>query len=832
MKQLLLWLCFLATLSGAVCAQKTTTSAPAIVRLEIVSRAPVLDGPKARQRLLVNGIRQDGSVVDVTETAQFVSSDAKTTRVEESVAFPVADGTATITAKVNRFTATTTVVIRNTHKPFRWSFENHVQSVLSRQGCNMGICHGGQSGKGGFKLSLRAYDDAADYERLRHEGRGRRLNLLAPDASLLLRKPSLGVAHVGGMRLPKSSWDYGVLRDWISAGAYGPKNGTPQLVRLDVTPNERTLSPNATQRLLVTARFSDGHTEDVTHWAKFSSNEETLARVTEAGRVTMRAHGEAVINVWYLGKVTFARFIAPFPNRIDLAKYKKVPRSTFLDDHINHKLAQLQLWPSELCTDSEFIRRAFLDTIGVLPAPEETRAFVADRAPDKRNRLIEALLERPEFVDRWTTVWGDLLRVNRDLLGDKGMWNLYLYLRQSVAQNKPWNRLVRELVTANGSPSESGPANFYRLGSRPEEFAETVSQAFLGIRVQCAHCHNHPHEKWTQSDYYRMANLFARVGKKGEGDTQAIFTASEGDVDHPRLRRPLPPAAFDGPTLALDSPRDRREFLADWLAAPDNPFVARSVVNRVWKRFMGRGLVEPVDDMRLTNPASNEPLLAALTKDFVAHNFDLKHLMRTILRSRAYQLSARPNATNRADDRFYSRCLPRRLTAEQMLDALCQVTGQPEKFPGLPSGTKASALPDTRIASSFLDSFGRPARQVTCECERNTEPSVAQALTFINGTTLNAKISASGGVLDRLLDSGKTDAAILTELYLSALSRPPSDAEKTVFSTALTAALPTALAPKSADGKAQPPDTRAVRFQVFGDLLWALLSGPEFQFNH
>lgn len=855
MKSLVGWLCALMMLTGSAWAQKPV--APPVVRLEITPSAPTLDGAHARQRLLVTGVRQDGSVVDLTDMARVSAVSETTVRVEEGAVFPVADGTATVTAQVGKLSATAQVTTRNTRKPSPWSFENNVQSVFSRHGCNMGVCHGGSSGKGGFKLSLRAYDDAADYQRLRHEGRGRRLNLLRPDDSLILRKPSLGVAHVGGLRLPKDSPDYRLIRDWIAVGAPGPKSNTPQLVRLEVFPKERALSPGATQRLLVTAQFSDGRREDVTHWAKFNSNEETLAKVTESGQVTLHGYGESVVTVWYLGKVAFSRFLAPFPNRVDLTAYQKLPRGNFLDDHIYRKLAQLRLWPSELCTDGEFIRRAFLDTIGVLPTPEETRAFVADRSAQKREQLIETLLARPEFVDRWTTVWADLLRVNRDLLGSKGMWNLNLYLRQCVAENRPWNQVVREIVTASGG-TENGPANFYRMGRRPEEFAETVSQAFLGIRVQCAHCHNHPHEKWTQSDYYRMANLFARVGRKGEDEEETIFTASEGNVEHPRLRRPLPPAAFDGPTLALDSTLDRREFLADWMAAPDNPYVARSVVNRVWKRFMGRGLVEPVDDMRLTNPASNEPLLDALTKDFIAHNFDLKHLMRTILRSRAYQLSSRPNATNRADDRFYSRCLPRRLTAEMLLDAISQVTGKQEKFPGLPAGTRAAALPDTRISSEFLDMFGRPARQVTCECERNADPSVSQALTFINGKTLNDKIMASGGTLDKLLDSSKPDDALLTELYLSALSRSPSAAERALFLRTLTTALQKAPAAPSAaqegerekagnreqgignrekgKGESNPPmpatAARAIRFQVFGDLLWALLSGPEFQFNH
>jgi hypothetical protein len=564
--------------------------------------------------------------------------------------------------------------------------------------------------------------------------------------------------------------------------------------------------------------------------------------VDDSGRITMRGRGETAVTVWYLGKVALCRVRVPFntTKRDSLGRINKIYTITAtpskrpylvnlvnpvndssIDSLIDAKLGQLGLFPSGPCSDGEFIRRAFLDCIGALPAADETRRFLADRDPAKRRRLVDSLLGRPEFVDFWAYRWSDLLRVNRDLIGGKAAAALHAWLRERVARNAGWDRIAYALLTASGPADADGPASFYRMGTKPEEFAETVSQAFLGIRVQCAHCHNHPFEKWTQSDYYRMANVFARVARKEIDGIETVYTAATGDVANPRLGHPLAPAAFDGPSLPLDSTRDRREFVARWMIAPDNPYFARAIVNRVWKQFMGRGLVEPVDDMRLTNPASNEPLMRAVTTDFVRSGFDLKRLMRRIMLSRAYQRSSSSTTLNRADDRFYSHYISRRLGAETLLDAVCQVTGAPEKYAGIPLGARAVSLPDTRVASAFLDAFGRPARQVTCECERNMEPNMAQALHLINAATLNDKILAKGGTLAQLLQTDKPTGALLDDLYLRCLSRLPTQAERRAVRDAL--ALPAAQT---------PADSADRRKQVFADLLWALLSSPEFVYNH
>jgi hypothetical protein len=827
-------------------------------RIEVYPPSVSLVGREARQQILVTGIRADRSTLDLTDRATVESANPSVARLDSGVVRPVADGAAMVRVRAGGYTVTIPVRVRAMRAHFHWSFENHVESVFSKQGCNTGACHGALSGKGGFRLSLRAFDPDADYLRLRTEGRGRRIARTHPADSLLLRKPSLSVAHMGGLRLRRDSLEYRVVREWIAEGANGPSPAGAMLTGLDVYPADRTLPPSGSQRLLVTARFSDGHAEDVTRWARYSSNEEPIAKVDDTGRITMAGRGETAVTVWYLGRVAFARVRVPFntndPRRLDRIKkidtitskdlkvrtdrtgheITRVSRSTrphlvnlvnpvkesSIDALIDSKLTELGLVSSGPCSDGEFVRRAFLDCIGTLPEPEETRRFLADLDPSKRRRLIDSLLDRPEFVDFWAYRWSDLLRVNRDLIGGKAAAAMHAWLRQGVAENLGWDRVAYQLLTASGSTDTDGPASFYRMGTKPEEFAETVSQAFLGIRVQCAHCHNHPFEKWTQTDYYRMANVFARVGRKEVDGIETVFTASTGEVNHPRFGRPLAPAAFDGPALPLSSPLDRREYLAKWVIAPDNPYFSRAIVNRVWKQFMGRGLVEPVDDMRLTNPASNEPLLRAVTADLVHSGFDLKRLMRQIMLSRAYQCSSSANALNRADDRYYSHYLSRRLGAETLLDAVCQVTGAPEKFKGVPAGLRAVSLPDTRVASSFLDTFGRPARQVTCECERNMEPNMSQALHLINASTLNDKIIVTNATLERLLASGPTTDALIDDLYLRCLCRRPTPSERRAVIDALFPAITNAR------------DLVERRRQVFGDLLWALLGSPEFVYNH
>ncbi len=694
------------------------------------------------------------------------------------------------------------------------SFRNQVIPVFTKIGCNSGACHGAAAGKNGFHLTLRGYDIAADYIAITRQSGGRRVVMTEPGRSLLLLKPSMAVAHAGGLRLPPGSPEYRVVADWISAGAPAPTEADPFIQEIEIQPRQAKSGP-----LAVTAHFSDGSSADVTRWARFATVNEAVAAVDENGRVEVRGAGEAAITAAFLGKVAVARVTVPAANRVDAAAFDNAPRRNFIDDAILKKLAELRIPPSQEAGDGEFLRRAYLDAAGILPSVEETRAFLADRRADKRAAVIESLLSRPEFTDYWTYKWADLLSVNRDTLSLRGMLAFYKWLRDGVESDKPWNQVAREILTASGNSFENGPVNYYRLHRTPEELTETTLQAFMGMRIMCARCHNHPFEKWTQTDYYGVASFFPRVNYKdgGQPGDLSVIPAARGEIDHPRLGRPVAPQPLDGKPLDPEATADRRRALADWIVSPDNPYFARSFVNRVWANFVGRGLIEPVDDLRATNPASNEELLASLTADFVQHNFSLRHLARTIMNSAAYQRSSRTLPENEKDGVFYSHYILKRLPAEVILDAMSAVTGSAEQFSGMPAGTRALELPDTKVTSQFLDIFGRPKRVITGESERRQEPSITQALQVLNGSTLNQKVSAPGGMVDALVTASTPLDQALERMYLAALSRFPTEREK----QALLAVL---------DSGGAPADNR--KRDVLEDILWSLLSGKEFLFNH
>jgi hypothetical protein len=699
-----------------------------------------------------------------------------------------------------------------------WNFRNHVIPVLTRLGCNSGACHGAAAGKGGLKLTLRGYDPEADFNVLTRQSLGRRVNKLEPAQSLMLLKPTMVIGHGGGKRLSADSLEYKVLSEWIAAGLAAPAENDAHIARLEVSPKAATLTSNTEQQLRVTAFFSDGHAEDVTRWTKFSTADPTVALVDDDGKVKMQGSGETAISVWYQSQVSFARVANPYPNKIAPEVFGRSPRQNFIDDLILKKLQTLNIAPSEQATDREFIRRAFLDATGTLPTPQEVEGFLADNSTGKRAKLIDGLLAREEFTDYWTNRWADVLLISSEKIGSTAMWSFYNWTRESVASNKPWDKLAREIITANGNTLENGAANYYVMHKEVTDLTENASMAFLGMSITCARCHNHPLEKWTQKQYFQMANLFARVGLKNgvrAGDVQ-VYSNPAGEVNHPRLGKPLPPAPLDGEALSFDSPKDRRQHLAEWLTSPSNPYFAKAAVNRVWKNFMGRGLVEAVDDMRATNPPSNEELLDTLTKDFTDHGFDLKHLIRTIMNSAAYQRSSKPNDTNQQDERFYSRYIIKRLPAETLLDAVSQVTGVPTEFPGYPTGIRAMQLPDARVNSYFLTIFGKPPRFATCECERTAEPSVTQALHVINGDTINQKLRAPGGLVDSFVKLGATDETIINHLYLSALSRRPEQAELDRLRSLM------------GESKGSPEARR----QAIEDLVWAALTSKEFMFNH
>ncbi len=700
-------------------------------------------------------------------------------------------------------------------RPVRFTAD--VLPVLTKGACNSGACHGAGAGRGGFKLSLLGYDPDADYEAITRLGSSRRVSPSDPANSLILRKATLQMRHNGGLRFKADSPEYRILRNWIDQGLVAPREEEPRVVRLEATPKSRDLPLGGTQQIRVRATFSDKTVRDVTYWSHFTTNDGDLVAVSRTGDAKAIGPGEGAVVARYRGSFTTARIICAFG-----PKTAETPSATGIDTLVFGKLASLGLKPSPSCTDAEFIRRASLDVAGVLPTPERIRGFMADRSPNKRQALVDELLQSGEYVEFWTLKWSDMLRNTRHSLSPRAMYAFHHWIRQSVAANLPWDTFVRELVAGSGSSVDNGAVNFLRAGieprerqiSTPEDLGETTAQLFLGVRLQCARCHNHPFEKWTQSQFYSLASYFGRVTvMPGERkDEQVVYSRETGEVGHPKTGAALIPVALDGPALSPGTGVDRRTALADWMTAPDNPFFARVIANRIWRHYMGRGLVEPVDDLRVSNPPSNEPLMLTLEKQVRADGYDLKKLMRLILLSKSYQLSSRATPANQRDTRYYSHFLVKRMGAEQLLDAIGQVTGVPESFKGYPAGTLAMQLPDTQVVSSFLDTFGRPARQTTCECERSFEPSVAQALHMLNNEGVNARIASSKGRIAKLLAAKSTPAEIVDELYLASVGRLPSPSERARQVASLT--------------KADKPAAAAE------DLLWALMNTKEFLFNH
>jgi len=791
---------------AALVADETLVLLPAEIKLS---------GAEARQTLVVGQSRDGQFVGQLSEGVALESSDPKVVKIEDGQARPVGNGEAMITAKIGDRTATAKVQVNQMDQPFRWSFRNHVESVLAKAGCSSGACHGAQAGKNGFKISLRGYDPEGDFQTITRQARGRRIVPSDPGRSLILTKPSGGVPHKGGLRFRVNSREYRVLADWIAAGTPGPQADDPRIARLEILPPAAVLKPEMTQQLLVLAHFSDGHVEDVTRWAKYTSTNESVAQIGEEGQVRVMGYGEGAITAWYLSRVVIATVSAPYPKPVPPDVFANAERRNFIDELALAKLASLNIPPSPPSSDGEFLRRAFIDTIGVLPTVEETRAFLADTSADKRDRLIESLLNRPEFVDYWAYRWSDLLLVSSEKLRPPAMWAYYSWIRNQVEANAPWDEFARQVVTAQGSTLENAAANYFVLHPDPLEMTETATLAFLGMSINCARCHNHPLEKWTNNQYYAMANLFARVRLKsapGDGNT-IVFASSEGDLVQPLTGKPQPPTPLDGQPLPLDSSEDRRLALAAWLTSPENPYFARSITNRVWANFMNAGLVEAVDDMRLTNPASNEELLAAAAKYLTENHFDLKALMRAILQSKTYQRSSQPLPENAADARFYSRYYPRRMMAEVLLDAMSQVSGSPTQFGEYPAGWRAMQLPDANVNSYFLKTFGRPERVVTCECERTADPTMVQVLHISNGDSLNDKLQAKGNWIEKLLAAGTPDDKLIENVYLAALSRFPTDEEKQKLMAAL----------------AEPGQDKR---QLVEDLFWSVLSSREFLFNH
>jgi hypothetical protein len=778
-----------------------------------------LHGKAARQRLIVT-VTGYGKPTDATATAKFQSETPAVARVSaDGIVTPVGDGNATIVATVNGTTAKTTVHVTGGADFLPVTFEKDVLPILARAGCNAGACHGKSRGQNGFQLSLLGFDPEFDYLAITREARGRRILPASPENSLMLLKPSGQLAHGGGIRLPKDGAYYDTLLRWIAAGTPRTPATQPALVRISVEPAERLLAKNAEQQLVVTAHYADGSTLDVTHLASFQSNESPIAAVNAEGRLKAGPlPGEAAIMCRFMEKFAVCNVAIPLAGAVAPELYAKLPRRNFIDSLVWDKLQRLGITPSAPSSDAAFHRRAYLDVIGRLPSPEETRAFLADKAADKREKLIDRLLDRPEYADYWANQWADLLRPNPYRVGIKAVMSLDGFLRESFRQNKPYNQFVREILTAQGSTFKSGAVTVFRDRREPDEITTMVSQLFLGVRLECAKCHHHPFEVWSQDDFYSFAAYFARIGRKGiglsppiSGSEEVIFTAAKGEVRHPVSGKVLAPRPLFGKAPAIADGTDPRKALADWLVSDDNPYFAKVIVNRVWASIMGRGLVDPVDDLRASNPPSNGPLLDALAVQFRKDGYDLKKLIRTITTSYVYGLGSLPGERNVGDTRYHSRHYRQRLRAEVLLDAVCDITGVAETFAAMPPGSRAMELWTVRSQSVFLDSFGRPDPNQDPPCERTSDTTVVQVLHLMNAPGVHKKIVSDVGRAAKLAASKLTPAEIVEELYLLVYCRLPSEPERGIGKRVFEQA--------------------ASRREATEDLLWALLNTPEFVFK-
>ena len=869
----------LAAMAGAVVL---SAAEPDAVRLVIQPANVELAGFREEHGFLVTAVRTDGSTMDVTDRVQFTSSRPDRVKISPAGLCRATEaGSAEITATFGGLRAVATVEAGKTAGPSEPSFRQEIVPILTRTGCNAGACHGKLAGQNGFKLSLRGFAPEWDHEALARESRGRRIAAAAPDNSLLLLKALARVPHEGGERFAAGSRYHRALADWLGAGAPGARAGESDAARIEVLPGNRTLCVGDRQRLLVRAHYADGAVRDVTWLAQFYANDEAVARVTPEGVIEGRRAGETAIRVHFQDHVQVVMVTLPFAN--ELAPETLARRNNAVDRHVFDKLAALRLPASPLADDATFLRRASLDTIGTLPTPDEVRAFLADPSPDKRARLVESLLERPEFVDFWALQLGDLLQNRKerdhDVRGAKGVRSFHAWLRGQVAANRPWNELARELLTASGDAVTQPQIGYFitTIGEKrnvDSELTDSVAQAFLGTRIGCARCHNHPLERYTQDDFYHFAAFFSRVSLKRENPTAGRTTLNtvskdeaqqlervakqakaladaEADargkagkeaeraekkisderkkleearrqlerqrlasvsVMQPRTRKMMAPQPLDRSAVELPPGADPRTQLVAWMSDPANEYFSGSMVNRLWKHFLGVGLVEPVDDLRPSNPPSNPALWRELNREFVSHGYDLKHVMRLILNSRTYQLSSESLPGNETDRRFYSHYFARRLPAEVLLDAISQATGVPDSFAGYPLGVRAIQLPDPGVSSYFLGLFGRSDRVTACACERSGDVTLPQLLHLQNGEEVLKKLGHAEGRLAALLKAGSVERQLVEDVFLATLSRPPSAAEAAAVSRAF-----------AADGTRQEKGR---------DLFWALLNAKDFTFNH
>jgi hypothetical protein len=767
---------------------------------------------KDRQLLVVQAVYASGLTQDVTSQATMTLANPALCRREGNTFWGAADGATELKVEFGGKAMTVPVKVEKAVEPRPISFKLDIMPIFMKAGCNSGSCHGAARGKDGFRLSLFGFDANGDHYRLTRELSGRRIDLAVPESSLLIEKSIGAVPHTGGKRFELNT-EYGQdLVRWIADSCPIDAAAIPTCTSLEIYPKQAVLDgPGATQQVTVRAKYSDGTDRDVTNLALFLTNNDNSASINDQGLVTGGARGEAYVMARFATHTVGSQYIV-LPKGLNFTPFQS-KETNYIDTLVNAKLNKLRMLPSEVCTDEVFVRRLYIDLIGLLPTIEEYNRFMADTAPDKREKLIDELLNRKEFTEIWVSKWAEWLMMrSNNVISYKAMLLYYNWLSQQVASNVPLDKMVQGLLGANGGTFKVPATNYFQNETDTLKVSENVAQVFMGMRIQCAQCHNHPFDRWTQDDYYGFAAFFSQIGRKGGEDYREtiIFNAGGGDVRHPIDGRVMVPT-FLGGGVADTAGKDRREILAKWLASPQNPYFASNFANRVWHHFFGIGIIEPIDDVRISNPASNPELLLELANKFTSYNYDFKQLVRDICRSQTYQRATQRNETNTTDELNFAHANLRRIKAESMLDCISEVTNTKDKFQGLPIGARATQIADGSTSTYFLETFGRAKRETVCSCEVRMEPSLSQALHLLNGDTVNAKIQ-QGGVITKLLAEKVEPLQIVERLYIACLGRKPNEAELNNLKPLFT----------------QGSNVQ----QALEDTFWALLNSREFLFNH
>ena len=742
----------------------------------MISFRPLLLWREGTSSTLTRG--DHGLTREVTSEVQWALDGETVARLDGTQIFPVADGQATIQVSLGELTATAPITVSAATTVPDVSFRLDVMPIFMKSGCNTGNCHGAARGKDGFRLSLFGFDPEGDYFRLTREMVGRRIDLAIPESCLMINKTTGQVSHTGGEVIDPAGPDYATLVKWLKAGAPNDVGEVPSVVKLEVLPDAAVLNgADEAQQLTVRATYSDGTDRDVTNLAYFMSSNDNSVTIDQSGLMKAANRGESFVMARYETHTVGVPVIT-LPRDLEF-KWTEVPENNYVDTFINNKLKKLRILPSEICTDRDFIRRTSLDICGVLPTTDEVNAFVADESTEKRAVLVDTLLERPEFSEIWVMKWAELLQVrSSQTVSYKATLLYYDWLQAQIAANVPINEMVINLLAASGGTFSSPATNYYENEQDLLKVTENVAQVFLGMRLQCTQCHNHPFDRWTMDDYYGFASFFSQIGRKPSGNDpreRIVFNSNSGDAKHPVTGQNMKPKFLGGETPETAG-LDRRRVVAEWITSPENPYFSKNLANIVWAHFMGRGIVHEVDDVRVSNPASNQPLLDALGQNFADYGYDFKKLVRDICNSRTYQLATTPNETNESDESNFSHSSVRRIRAEVLLDVISQVTETRNKFRGLPLGARAVQIADGNTSSYFLTTFGRASRQTVCSCEVKMDPNLSQALHLINGDTVENKV-AQGGAIKKLMDEGKSEIEIISDLYLRSLARTPTDEE-------------------------------------------------------